>query len=230
MASNTAADYVYLGGRTRRYLDTTTGQTLSRRAYDARFKLSTQGFRSYEAKALARSRVGPEQEPARPSTIAKYYRVAKRLAAGESLAAATRAEHLSPSTAWRLNEERGVISKMYRPGKRGGKAVFDRFSVRYAGTATFWTSDGVRHDAVSLDQKNLRLLARYQNAQKQALETGDEQRLQAYAGTPMYDLHGNVYHLLTDLNALYAVHDALLEEDIDWDALFQSGEGVLHAA
>lgn len=55
MASHTPADYVYLGGATRRYLDTTTGQTLSRRAYDARFKLSAQGFRSYEAKALARS-------------------------------------------------------------------------------------------------------------------------------------------------------------------------------
>ena len=187
-------------------------------------------WRGVEAKALARSRVGPQQEPARPSTIAKFYRVVKRLATGESLTAATRAEHLSPATAWRLNEERGVVSKRYRTGKRGKKSVLSGYTLSYAGTATFWTSDEVRHDAVSLDRKNLRLLAQYQNAQKQALETGDEQRLRAYANTPIYDLHGNVYHLLTDLNALYALHDALLDDDVDWDALFQSGEGVLHAA
>lgn len=215
-------DYRPLGGKSRRYLDVTTGTTVSRRRYDQLFRLPAQGYRSYEHKAAS---LGAPQA----STLDRFYRVVGRLSRGESLSGATKTEHISSATIWRLNEERGIIGKRYRAGKPGKMAVFAGYSITYAGIATFWTRDLTQHNDVPLDQKNLRLVARYENAEKKTRKTGDEQVLQAFVATPAYDLRGNVYYLLTDLNALYLLHDAQLAEGTDWDALFHSEEGVVYA-
>jgi hypothetical protein len=229
MASSNPADYRPLGGGSRRYLDTTTGDTLSRRQFDQRFRLPRQGFATFEEKALRRADRAPG-ETARPATLDRYYGVVGRLARGERLTRAARAEGTSPTTVWRLNRERAVIGKSYRPGARGPRGAVDRYVVRYRGHATFWTPDGAQHDHVALDAMNVSLVGRYFNAVKKALDTGDDRVLRAFADAVVYDLHGRTYRLLTDLNALYQIHYAQLDADVDWEALFQSGEGVLHGA
>jgi hypothetical protein len=227
--SHDPADYRCLGGTTRRYLDTTTGQTLSRRQYEQRFKLAGQGFRTFEEKALRRAGQAPG-ETARPATLDKFYRVVQRLVRGERLTKAARAEGTTPTTVWRLNQSRAIIGKSYTPGARGTHGAVDHYVVRYRGRATFWTRDGVRHDAVPLDEKNLRLVSRHSNAIKKALDTGDDRALRAFDTLLVYDLAGRTYQLLTNLDALYQIHEAQVDAAVDWDALFQSGEEVLHAA
>ncbi len=66
MAKKTNSDWQPLGGTSRNFLNTKTGQILSRRQYDKQFgTLAKQGFKSYQQKAKANK--SPEQvlKPAR---------------------------------------------------------------------------------------------------------------------------------------------------------------------
>jgi hypothetical protein len=100
---------------------------------------------------------------------------------------------------------------------------------KYRGRPTFWTNGGVLHEAVPVDGKNIRLLARYWNAVKKATYTGDDSDLSAFGALPIFDLYGNTYQLLTDVNALMLLLEGY-EQSGDFEQLFQSGEGVLDAA
>jgi len=163
------------------------------------------------------------------TALTRYYRVVQRLRKGELLTKAAKAEGTTPATVWRFDQERRAIGKVYKPGARGKYGAVDHYDVKYRGHATFWTSDGVRHDAVPLDGKNIRLLSRYFHAVKKALNSGDEADLRAFDTVAIYDLYGNSYYLLTDINALMLLQEAQAH-DVDFELLFQSGEGVLYAA
>src|SRR5262245_9197713 len=107
MPSPHATDYRPLGGSSRRYLNPITRETLSRRQFDQRFRLPAQGYRSFEEKAAAR--YAP-----RPTTLDSFYAVVRRLATGErSLTRAARAEHIAPTTVYRVNQQRGTFSPRY---------------------------------------------------------------------------------------------------------------------
>jgi hypothetical protein len=222
MASRNPSAYRPLGGSSRRYLDTTTGATLSRRQYDQRFRLPAQGYRSFEAKAAAR------QAP-RPSTLDRFYAVVRRLAGGErSLTRAARAEHIAPTTVYRINQARGTFSPRYAPGKTTARSVRVGYDIRRAaGRVSFWTVDLAFHDGVLFDRDMLRVMARYDNAVQWAMDKGAPQRLDPYAGLVVYDVFGTPYPLLADLNALYALHTAA--EPLDIAPLFTSEEVVLSA-
>jgi hypothetical protein len=61
--------------RTRGWLNTATGERLSRRQYDVRYgRLAAQGYRSYEAKARVRRETGVEPGPARGRRIDRLFR------------------------------------------------------------------------------------------------------------------------------------------------------------
>jgi hypothetical protein len=222
MPNRNLSDYRPLGGSSRRYLDVTTGETLSRRQYDQRFRLPAQGYRSFEAKAAAR------QAP-RPATLDRFYAVVRRLATGErSLTRATRAEHIAPTTVSRLNQACGTFSPREAPGKHPGRQVRMGYDIRRAaGRVSFWTSDQTFHDGVPFDPVMLRVLARYDNAVQTAMDKNDQRLLAPYVGLVVYDVYGTPYQPLTDLNTLYAVHAAV--EAVDIAPLFTSEEVVLDA-
>jgi hypothetical protein len=222
MPSLRATEYRPLGGTSRRYLHITTGETLSRRHFDQLFRLPAQGYRSFEEKAAAR-------HAPRPSTLDRFYAVVRRLAGGErSLTRAARAEHIAPTTVYRVNQQRGTFSPRYAPGKTSGKHVRVGYDIRRAsGRANFWTADGTFHDGVPFDREMLREMARYDNAVRWAMDYGDPHRLDPFVGRVVYDVYGTPYRLLTDLNALYTVHEAA--EPLDIAPLFSSEEVVLNA-
>jgi hypothetical protein len=222
MPSPRANEYRPLGGTSRRYLNIITGQTLSRRQYDQLFRLPAQGYRSVEEKAAAR-------HAPRSSTLDRFYAVVRRLAGGErSLTRATRAEHIAPTTVYRVNQQRGTFSPRYAPGKTSGKHVRVGYDIRRAaGRASFWTADGTFHSEVLFDQDMLRVMARYDNAVRWAMDHGDPHRLDPFVGRVVYDVYGTPYRLLAELNALYAVHQAA--EPLDIAPLFSSEEVVLNA-
>jgi hypothetical protein len=222
MPTQRATEYRPLGGSSRLYLHTITGETLSRRQFDQLFRLPAQGYRSFEEKAAAR-------HAPRSSTLDRFYAVVRRLAGGErSLTRAARAEHIAPTTVYRVNRERGTFSPRYAPGKTTGKHVRVGYDIpRASGRASFWTADGTFHDGVLFDQDMLRVMARYDNAVRSAMDHGDPRRLDPFVGRVVYDVYGTPYRLLTDLNALYFVHAAA--EPLDIAPLFSSEEVVLYA-
>jgi hypothetical protein len=222
MASRNPSDYRPLGGSSRRYLDLTTSETLSRRQYDQRFRLPVQGYRSFEEKAAAR-------RAPRASTIDRFYAVVRRLAGGErSLTRAARTEQIALATVHRVNQERGTFSPRYAPGKTTGRSVLVGYDIhRAAGRVGFWTDDTVFHEGVLFDRQMLSVMAHYDNAVRRAMDKNDPQLLDPYTGLIVYDLYGTPYQLLTDLNALYAVHTAA--EPLDIAPLFTSEEVVLSA-
>jgi hypothetical protein len=218
--------------KTRGYANIRTGETLSRRQYDKRFGiLAREGFGSYEAKARARRAQGilPGAARGRETALARYYRVVQRLRKGEFLTRAAKAEGTTPATVWRLDQDRRIIGKVYKPGAHGKHGAVDHYELRRQGMGTFWTRDGALHVHVQLDGKNIRVLARYLNATKKAKYTGDDSDLRAFDALPLYDVFGNSYELLTDANALMLLEEAYAEAG-NVEELFQSGEGVLHAA
>jgi hypothetical protein len=222
MPSRNPSDYRPLGGTSRRYRDLTTGETLSRRQYDQRFRLPVQGYRSFEQKAAAR------QAPRSP-TLDRFYAVVRRLATGErSLTRAARAEHVSPTTVYRINQTRGTFSMRYAPGKTTVHQVRVGYDIRRAaGRVSFWTSDLTFHDGVPFDPIMLRVMSAYDNAVKVAMDKNDQRLLEPYAQLVIYDVYGTPYQVLTDLNTLYAVHEAA--EAMDIALLFTSEEVVLSA-
>lgn len=222
MASRNPRDYRPLGGTTRRYFDVSTGETLSRRQFDQLFRLPAHGYRSFEEKAAART-------APRPSTLDRFYAVVRRLAGGErSLTRAARAEHISPTTVYRLNQHRGTFSPRYAPGKTTSRSVRVGYDIhRASGRVSFWTADTVFHDGVLFDRDMLRVMARYDNAVQWAMTKNAPQLLDPYVGVVVYYVFGTPYLLLTDLNVLYAVHAAT--EPLDIAPLFTSEEVVLSA-
>jgi hypothetical protein len=209
-----------------------TGEVLSRRQYDKRFGLlASERFGSYEAKARARRAQGllPGAARGRVTALARYYRVVQRLRKGELLTRAAKAEGTTPTTVWRFNQDRRIIGKVYKRGAHGKHGAVDHYELRRQGTGTFWTRDGALNVRVPLDGKNIRVLARYLNAVKKAKDTGDDSDLRAFDELPLYDVFGNRFDLLTDVNALMLLEEAYAEAG-NVEDLFQSGEGVLDAA
>jgi hypothetical protein len=222
MASQNPRDYRPLGGTTRRYVNISTGQTLSRRQYDQLFRLPPQGYRSFEAKAAARA-------APRRSTLDRFYAVVRRLAGGErSLTRAARAEHISLTTLYWVNQQRGTFSPRYAPSKTTRRSIRVGYDIlRAAGRVSFWTADTIFHDGVLFDREMLRIMARYDNNVQRAMDRGAPHLLAPYVGMVVYDVFGTPYRLLTDLDALYAVHTAA--EPLDLAPLFTSEEVVLDA-
>jgi hypothetical protein len=222
MVSRNPNNYRPLGGSARRYLDLTTGETLSRRHFDQLFRLPIQGYRSFEEKAAARG-------APRAATGDRFYGVVRRIGAGErSLSRAARAEHISLATVHRLNRGRGTFTPQYAPGKTTGRNVLVGYAIhKAAGRVNFWTDDRAFHPDIPFDRQMLSVMSRYDIAVHVAMDKNDERLLVPYVGMVVYDVYGTPYHLLTDLNALYQVH--YRDEDPDIAPLFTSEEVVLRA-
>jgi hypothetical protein len=166
--------------------------------------------------------------PVREATLARYYRVVARLAHGESLTAAARAERIAPRTVWRLNEGRHLLGKTYRPGAAGRPDRFAGYQVQYWARLPIRAADGTLRQHVPVDQHNASLLGRYWNAVQRALE-GRVDALRPFAHVVIHDAHGARYRLLVDVNALYYFDRAMSdEEQAEFDRTFYSGREVVY--
>jgi len=206
-----AADYIALGGRTRRYRNLTTGETISRRQYDTLFRLGPRGIPSYEALARQRARQGFSPLA---RTRERVGRVVERIHSGESRASALRAEGLSGETLRRYDQGRGVL--IYNRRER-------RTEIHAAGRATFYDANGVLHTDVPFDHREIRTMSAYLNAMRSALG-GRPAALASFAGVTVTDIFGNSYSLMTDADAFRFVAGTIEPDDF-----FKSGDFIVSA-
>jgi hypothetical protein len=186
--------------------------------------------RKGETAITALRRVGLVGAPSREDrSLQAYYRVVARLAKGEPLGKAARAEGTTPRTVNRLDDERVLFGYLYRKGKRG-QDVFDGYWVVNWARFPILAADRTLHPAVPLDKKNASLMGAYWNAVDEALK-GKDAALKQFAGTVIYDVHGTTYRLLTNVNAIRRFFDSLSEEATqDFFRNFYHGREVLYVA
>jgi hypothetical protein len=175
-------------------------------------------------------RQGGHLPDGRDPALTRYFRVVARLAKGEPLRTAIPAEHISLATVHRLNEERVLFGYTYRTGKRGQPNVFNGLWVRYHARMPILTSDGVLHPHVPLDKVSASEVGTYWNA-VDAARQGKPEALEAFRDRVIYDADGHAYRLLTDVNALHRVFDAMSDEELaDFSRTFYSGREVRYVA
>jgi hypothetical protein len=211
---NAVGPWVPLGGRSRRYFNPTTGQTISRRAYDRLYGRFSGATLIATPEVLAASRRQP-----RESTREKFFRVVRRVSGrGESPSRAARAEHMSPETLKRYDRDRGALR--YNRRQRRGE-------VWRAGVVTFADAFGQVHHNVPFDHREIKTMSAYAGALKMAQHPNPGVRargalaLSTFAGTTVYDVAGNAYTLLTDTDAYLALKERLGDDPMDY---FVSGE------
>jgi hypothetical protein len=183
----TAADYVRLPGASRRYINTTTGETISRRQYDRLYRLGPRGFTSYEKLAASRAKSG---SPPSSRTEQRIKAALARVARGESASRAARAEHLSPSTLRRHSQD---TVRYNRSTGRG--------ELHANGRVIFFDSNGDLHKNVYFAYQTTRTMSAYARAVKDA-KAGRIGPLQSFADVTVKDVLGNEYTLLADINAI----------------------------
>jgi hypothetical protein len=163
------------------------------------------------------------------ATLQKYYRVVDRLAHGERLRTAARAEHIAPGTVKRYNAERGLFQPLYHY-REGRPTTVRGYQVEQPGSTPILTADGQIITAPAVDTKTASMLGRYWNAVEKALK-GDERELQSFRHTVIHTRDGQHYRLLTDTNAIRAYFDSLSDADTaDFWRTFYTGRAVLYAA
>lgn len=213
MASSNPVDYVALGGGARRFRDVTTGETISRRQYDKLFRLGPRGIPSYETLAKARARAG--FQPLRRTREA-FGRVIGRVAAGERMPAAARAEGITPTTIRRYDQRRGTLA--YNRHTR-------QWEVWAAGTVSFFDAKGTLHRDVPFDHVEIAPLSAYGHALK-AAKAGRPAALASFRGLSVRDVTGREYTLLTNLDAYLMLEARYGLDPMDF---FQSGEELITA-
>jgi hypothetical protein len=169
--------------------------------------------------------IGGGPEPTR----LKYYRVADRLARGESLTRAARAEGTTPRTVKRYNVTGRLFQPLYRY-RDGQPATIRGYQVEQPGSTPILTSTGQMIEAPAVDAQTASLLGRYWNAVDKA-EHGDDRDLQVFRHVVITTRDGRSYRLLTDVNAIRAFFDGMSDADTaDFWRNFYTGRAVLYAA
>jgi len=213
MPSLPAGDYVYLGGKSRRYLNVATDQTISRRQYDKLFRLGPRGVSSYEA--LARQRAHAGFAPLARTEGRIQAAIERVFHTGVSPSQAARAEHMSPETLRRFDRDRGIL-RYNRSIQRG--------EVHAAGLVGFFDDADALHRRVPFDQRNIRTMSAYGAAVK-AAKAGRPVALKSFTDVRVQDVFGNQYGLLTNFNSYLRLEQ--IHGDIDPLDFFQSGDQLV---
>jgi hypothetical protein len=132
------------------------------------------------------------------STLSKYDAVVKRMNAGESLTAATKAERMSPATFKKAALKNDILAYHNK------KIVLHKREFRII------TSDSVIHNDVPLDRQNASTAGRYWDAiAKSQADSGE--RLATFTPPFVDDIFGNRYELLLDYEKLAALEQVAKE-------------------
>lgn len=121
------------------------------------------------------------------NTLKKYAAVVKRLAKGESLTAATRAEKTTAKTMKRLGSQRDDIA--------GTSLKYRSFRV--------YTSGGITHEAVQVDKRTASIVGRYLNLVSASHKHKDKRHeLAKFTPKTITDVFGNKYTFATKYETL----------------------------
>jgi hypothetical protein len=163
--------------------------------------------------------------------VAAALREYERQPAGKkSLTRAAKAHGISPATVKKHAIAAGRIQPVYhyKDGKPSSVKGFQTYS---AGSFPVLTPDGTVHLYHEFDDHNLSILGRYWNTVDTAKRDGVGVFLADFKGTVIRDIEGNEYHLMTDLDAIYAWDRSLsIQDQLDFDRAFYSGKKVRGAA
>ncbi|HEV2458321.1 MAG TPA: hypothetical protein VGS80_08135 [Ktedonobacterales bacterium] len=207
------ATFRALDGTARRFLNTLTGETISRRQQMRLTRAAT---------------------PVQPSSEQKYFQATEMMrpvsdgGGGLSKREALRRTHLSPETFARVNEREGVALR-YDRGQRSWSFIDDV----YTRTATILSTDGQLHEDVKLTERSFHQYASLLN-DMQAVARGyrpegvgrhqrrvpvDASILRKWDGLVLRDVRGNRYQPITDFDAFEAQQAA---NDVDADDFIKS--------
>lgn len=158
----------------------------------------------------------------KPEQLQKYYQVVSDVEGGEtSLKKALSRAHLGHESFDRINDylagsdaTKRLVRKtpQYRTSTSGPA---HRIGVTYQVEARHFhllTSSGQIVQDVPLDARNASLMGTYWNAVDSAFE-GKVGLLQTFQLVTIRDIHGQVYHLLTDVNAIRTVLGRMTEAE-----------------
>ena len=161
------------------------------------------GFTRSQARGHPRRTERLVSEPApkaapeyRPPADDRIYNALERMAQGQSLERAARAEHISPERLRRVAHERGYLDKTYERTRRG------EWRVNRGNERPVLTTDGRYLEAVPFDLRNTSTVSRYWWAVRRLLDEGDPAPLQRLGAVTVRDQAGNVYHLQMNPNAI----------------------------
>lgn len=179
----------------------------------------------------------------KPEQLQKFYDVISQLTPDASLKSLLSRAHLGHETFDRINRylatsgtagfdaSKLLVKKtpQYRAVEQGPAR---RVGVKYrvdAPTFHLLTSSGLDVRSVPLDARNASLVGTYWNEVDNALR-GKTAGLQQFQSIVISDIHGNRYHLLTDVNAIRAWLDSMTdaEQREFWRTLYL--KGVMNAA
>jgi hypothetical protein len=138
-------------------------------------------------------RAAPEH---RPPADDKVFNALERMAHGQTLEQAARAEHISPERLRRVAHERGYLGKTYERTTRGP------WTVNTGNSRPVLTTDGTYLEAVPFDLRNTSIVSRYWWAVRRLLDEGDPVPLQRLGTVTVRDKAGNIYHLEMNPNAI----------------------------
>ncbi len=144
----------------------------------------------------------------KPESVPKYYAVVSQLQAGVPLKRALNYEHLGYETFTRLQR---YLATSETTGYNADKELVKRVGKEYQIDALpfhLLLSNGQTMRDVPLDFRNASLVGTYWNEVDNAL-LGRVAGLQQFQSVVISDIHGNRYHLLTDVNALRAWLDSM---------------------
>jgi hypothetical protein len=140
------------------------------------------------------------------STINKTKAVITRMAKGESLTAATKAEKITPKA-----------FKKYAASIDGIKTTTHGNTKRITIKKRYWTvvtSDGVIHDDVLMDALNASTISKYWHTVSESTAS-DHNHLKIFTPNTVTDLFGNEYALLLDYDELLALN--MVADDANGD-------------
>jgi hypothetical protein len=194
--------------------------------YGRRKELAAQrGVSTSQARGHARSAETPISQLKREGLISgkregfegRAYRAAQRIEQRElrSLAQAARAEGLSPKALSRFVKERDVLRKIEPSPTRNPNKLPTRLGwvAGYRANLSVFSPDLFSGYAIAtFDYHNARILAKYENAIKAALN-GDDSRLRQFSGTVVHDVQGTSYRLETNIDTIRAILALMTDEE-----------------
>ncbi len=161
-------------------------------------------------------------ETSRADTLNRYYAAVGNVERGDSLSRAAKKAGISPATVRRMDEDRELLGKTYKPGPTGASRFFG-WGVQRSATFPVLTNDGDYQSNVQFDARNASLMGEYWNAVAKAQNGGSDADLRAMNRVEIRDIDGNRYRLLTDISDINNFFSEMTEEELEeFDRRFES--------
>ena len=186
-----------------------------KKEYERRMKLAKKrGLTTAQARGHARKQEVPISQlksqgllvTPNVSAEKRYYKTLKAVNAGKSLTAAAKAAHISTATVRKLDKTRDALQRDQITGK---------YAVRASSEFVIPTKDGRLLNGVPVDKANASILGHYWNDVQKGLNGKYPKALKRYRGKVVYDIAGNQYRLLADVNDVRSILEQMSQGEVD---------------